>query len=245
MDGTILAAAFLATLLVALIYSSVGQAGASGYIAVLALLGFPATEIKPTALVLNVLVATIGAIQFGRAGHFSWKLFWPLALLSVPGAFLGGYLTLPAEAFKLLVGAVLVGSALWLLFRHRAPETTQPPPLGLALASGGMIGLLSGLTATGGGIFLTPLLLFARWATIQQAAAVAALFVLVNSAAAIAGHVTSGQGIPPSAGVLAVAAGIGGTIGSYLGSRRRLPPRATHLLLAVVLLVAGIKLLVG
>ena len=147
---------FVAVGIIAFLYSSVGHAGASGYIAVMALWGLAATTIRPTALILNILVATIGSFQFWKAGHFSWKLFWPFALLSIPAAYLGGYLQLPAAILKILIGLVLIFSAVRLIFRRADPATTNPPTLPVALGTGGTIGFLSGLTGTGGGIFLTP-----------------------------------------------------------------------------------------
>ena len=242
MDTIHLALISIAIGLVAFLYSSVGHAGASGYIAVMTLCGFAATQIKPTALMLNILVASIGAFQFWKAGHFSWHLFWPFALLAVPAAFLGGYLHLPPSIFKPLVGFVLVFSAVRLFFRRSDSAEVSPPSTPVALGVGAGIGLLSGLTGTGGGIFLTPLLLIRRWAHTRPAAAVSALFILVNSTAGLAGHFTSGQPIPAFAWVLAVAVIIGGTLGSHLGSRR-FPVRTVSLLLAVVLVIAGAKLI--
>lgn len=226
---------------VALLYSSVGHAGASGYIAVMSLLGIAPAAIKPTALTLNILVASIGAWQFWRAGHFSWKLFWPFALLSAPLAFLGGYLNLPAHLFKVLVGLILLYSAAHLLVRPPAERDPGTPPHGAALTAGGSIGLLSGLTGTGGGIFLTPLLLFMHWARAKQAAAVSALFILLNSTAGLIGNVTSTKAFPAFALVLVAGAATGGAIGSYFGSRR-FDPVVIKRFLAVVLLVAGAKL---
>lgn len=231
----------LAIGVVAFLYSSVGHAGASGYIAVLSLSGYASSVIKPTALVLNILVATIGTLHFYRAGHFSWRLFWPFALLSIPAAFLGGYLPVPAEVFKVLVGIVLLFSAGRLLIRQGDPSETTAPPRPLAIGLGGVIGFLSGLTGTGGGIFLTPLLMFAKWAKTKQAAAVSVPFILVNSTAGIVGLATSGQTVPTIALGFAAAAGIGGLVGSYLGSTR-FPVRVIQTMLAAVLLIAGIKL---
>src|SRR5918997_940026 len=108
MDPLTLAALIIGITLVAFLYSSVGHAGASGYIAVMTLCGLSATFIRPTALVLNILVASIGSFQFWRAGYFSWRLFWPFALLSVPAAYLGGYVFVPVAALKILIGAVLL-----------------------------------------------------------------------------------------------------------------------------------------
>src|SRR6266513_748472 len=111
MDTTQLILLFLAIGVIAFLYSSVGHAGASGYIALMTLFGLATPVIRPTALVLNILVATIGSFQFWRARHFSWKLFWPFALLSVPAAYFGGYLQLPAAILKIVIVLVLLVSA--------------------------------------------------------------------------------------------------------------------------------------
>lgn len=237
-----LALLLIGVTIVAFLYSSVGHAGASGYIAVMSLCGWAANEIRPAALVLNILVATIAALQFGRAGHFSWTLFWPFALLSVPAAYAGGYLQLPSAVLKMLIGAVLLFSAARLFFRQRDPAETNPPPRGIAVAAGAGIGFLSGLTGTGGGIFLTPLLLLRGWAVTRRAAAISALFILVNSVAGLAGYVTSGQPIPRVVWLLAVGAVVAGAVGSHLGSRQ-FPVRTISLLLATVLVIAGLKLI--
>lgn len=232
----------LGVLVVAFLYSSVGHAGASGYIALMALLSLPPDVIKPTALTLNILVASIGTWQFWRAGYFSWRLFWPFALLAVPLAFVGGYLNLPAEIFKILVGIVLLYSALRFLMRAPPEREPREPPRAVALASGGFIGLLAGLTGTGGGIFLTPLLLLAGWARVKTAAAVSALFILLNSIAGLLGNVGSTKSFPGFALFLVAAAAVGGTAGSWLGSRR-LDPSVIKKLLAAVLVIAGGKLI--
>jgi len=231
-----------AVLAVAFLYSSVGQAGASGYIAVMSLFGLAPGVMKPTALTLNVLVAAIAAWQFWRAGHFSWALFWPFALLSVPFAFVGGYLTLPAAIFKAVVGAVLLFSAVGLLTRPTADDDRGAPARPVSLTLGAGIGLVSGLTGVGGGIFLAPILLYRRWARPGTVAAVSAVFILVNSLAALAGVASAAQPIPGFALVLVGAATAGGAAGSWLGSHR-LSPGAIKRVLAVVLILAGAKLL--
>jgi uncharacterized membrane protein YfcA len=227
---------------VAFLYSSVGHAGASGYIAVMALWGLSPPEIRPTALVLNILVASIGAYQFWSAGHFSWKLFWPFALLAAPAAYFGGYLQLPVSILKTLIGLVLLFSAARLFFRKEDPPEIVQVSRPTAIGTGAAIGFLSGLTGTGGGIFLTPTLLFFRWARIRQAAAVSALFILVNSISGLAGYFTSNHYIPALGIIVAPAAVIGGVLGSHLGSRR-FPVRLISLLLATVLVIAGAKLI--
>src|SRR6266568_8557014 len=180
MDAAHFILLFLAIGLVAFLYSSVGHAGASGYIATMTLFGVAPTIIRPTALVLNILVASIGAFQFWRAGHFSWTLFWRFALLSVPSAYLGGYLRVPSQLFRLLLGVILLFSAAWLLWRHREPAEVTLPKAPIALIAGAVIGFFAGLTGTGGGYFLTPLLLFCEWARIRNAAAACVFFILVN-----------------------------------------------------------------
>lgn len=231
-----------AILVVAFLYSSVGHAGASGYIAVMTLFSVAPEVIKPTALALNILVACLAAWQFWRAGHFSWSAFWPFALLSVPLAFVGGYVALPTRVFKVLVGLVLFASAARLLVRPPADVKAGDAPRLAALAIGGGIGLLSGLTGTGGGIFLTPILLFQQWARTRAAGALSAVFILLNSIAGLAGHLSSSHAFPTPALALVVAAGAGGAAGSYLGSRH-LPPTLVKRLLAMVLFIAGGKLI--
>ena len=242
MDTTHLVLLFLAIGLIAFLYSSVGHAGASGYIAIMTLFGIAPNVIRPTALVLNILVASIGAFQFWRAGHFSWKLFWPFALLSIPAAYLGGYLQPSASILRLLIGVVLLFSATRLLLRRNDPPQTFPPARPVAISVGAGLGFLAGLTGTGGGIFLTPLLLFCRWAHIRQAAAVSALFIWVNSIAGLVGYFVKVRSIPSLGLILAAAAITGGFIGSHLGSRR-FAVRVISLCLATVLLIAGTKLI--
>ncbi|MEO5718146.1 MAG: sulfite exporter TauE/SafE family protein [Chthoniobacterales bacterium] len=242
MDTAHLTLLFIAIGIVAFLYSSVGHAGASGYIAVMTLFGLSATVIRPTALILNILVATIGSIQFARAGYFRWHLFWPFAVLSIPAAYLGGYLQLPVAILRILIGLVLLFSAVRLFFRKSdPPEVGEPAPV-TAIGVGGIVGLLSGLTGTGGGIFLTPMLLFFRWARIREAAAVSVLFILVNSIAGLAGYFIAHRSVSSLGLILAGAAVTGGAAGSYFGSQR-FPVRTISLVLAVVLLIAGTKLI--
>jgi uncharacterized membrane protein YfcA len=180
-----------ATLVVALLYSSVGHAGASGYIAVMSLFSLAPAEIRPTALILNILVASIATWLFRRAGHFDWSLFWPFALPAVPMAFLGGYVNVPTQVFQTLVGAILLLSAVQLV--ARPPQDVEPrsPDKLVALVAGAGLGFLAGVTGTGGGIFLTPLLIFRRWARSGTASGISAPFVLLNSLAALTGNLSA------------------------------------------------------
>jgi uncharacterized membrane protein YfcA len=235
----VLAAAICA---IAFLFSSVGHAGASGYIAVMSLLSLAPEIIKPTALALNILVASLASWQFWRAGYFAWSRFWPFALLSVPLAFVGGYVSLPTSAFKVLLGLVLLAAAARLFLRPPAEAKTTNPPRSASLAIGGGIGLLAGLTGTGGGIFLTPILLFAHWASARSAGALSAVFILLNSTAGLLGNLSSTKHFPPPALPLLAAAAVGGAAGSYLGSHR-LAPTVLKRLLALILVIAGGKLL--
>jgi len=241
----------LAIGLVALLYASVGHAGATGYIAVMTLLGMPATAIRPTALVLNVFVATIASIQFFRAGHFRPRLFWPLAVASVPCAFAGGTLTLPTAAFEAVLGGVLLASSARMLLDARrlaADDSTSAEPLPVGYptivwaAIGGAIGFLSGLTGVGGGVFLTPALVALGAAPVKTIAAVTAPFILVNSLAGLGGGLLAGRPFPAAGLPVIAAAVLGGAIGSHFGAFR-LPTRTLRLLMAAVLAIASVKLL--
>lgn len=227
-----------------LIYSSVGHAGASGYLAAMALFGLAPEVMKPTALFLNILVATIAAVQFFRAGFFTWSVFWPFAVTSIPFAFIGGALSFSGSVYKQVLGLILLFAA-YRLFQYRQfaiAGATKPLPVHIAALFGAGIGLLSGAIGIGGGIFLSPLLLFMGWAGTKQTAGVSAAFILVNSVAGIAGHLASVKFLPSDIYLFAIAAVLGGTIGSHLGSKKFANP-VLYSLLAVVLLIAGAKLM--
>ncbi len=229
----------------ALLYSTVGHAGASGYLAAMALCGVVPAQMKPAALALNILVAVIGTAQFVRAGHFQWRLLWPFIVASIPCAFLGGRIDLAPQVYRPIVAVVLIASAArmaWIV--RRVDDVGTPPPVALALPIGAVLGFVSGLTGVGGGIFLSPLFLFCRWAGTKATAAASVAFILVNSIAGLVGHAGADRSFPPQLGSWALAAVAGGAIGSWLGSRKAAPP-VLRALLAVVLVVAGGKLLLA
>lgn len=229
--------------LAALLYSSVGHAGASGYLAVMALLGVAPEIMKPTALALNILVATITAVKFYRVGAFSRKIFVPFALGSVSFAFLGGTITLPGYLYKPVVGLILLYAAYRLLSaKHLTEISLKPIPFWTGALWGMGIGFLSGLTGVGGGIFITPLLLFMSWADMRQAAGVSAVFILVNSVAGLLGNIMSISQLPNTILFWAPAAVLGGYIGAEYGSKR-FGNLTLKRLLAVVLVIAGLKMM--
>jgi uncharacterized membrane protein YfcA len=199
---------------------------------------------KPTALALNILVAAVATVKFYRAGLFSWSLFWPFAVVSIPAAFIGGAITLPARSYQVVVGVVLLYAAVWMFRSARKPLTTEthPPPLWAALATGLAIGFLSGLTGVGGGIFLSPLLLYLGWAETRATSGIAAPFILVNSIAGLLGHLSSVSQLPANIPVWGAAAVLGGWIGASYGSKRA-PAPVLRQLLSLVLIVAGAKLI--
>jgi len=240
---TVTAVLAVAIFVAALLYSSVGQGGASAYLALMALAGIEPAVMRPAALTLNILVAGIGTVRYVRAGFFSWRAFAPFAAASVPLAFVGGTLVLPGALYRRVVGAVLLAGALHLFLPDRkySGGTPRRPPPWLAVLLGAGIGLLAGLTGVGGGIFLSPLLVLTGWATIREQAGIAAAFILINSIAGLAGVLGRAGSLPPPVYLWAGAAVAGGLVGTELGSRR-LGPVAMRRLLAVVLGIAGFKL---
>ncbi len=235
----------LLLLVIAMLYGSVGHAGASGYIAILALCGLEAALLKPTALSLNLVVALVGTITFAHAGWFRWRLFLPFVIASVPGAFIGGMLKLPAPYYRLALGLALAYAAwrLWLASRPQdATEDVRPPAWPVALGTGALIGLASGLVGVGGGIFLSPIIMLAGWAGPRTTAAVSVAFILVNSAAGLLGHGIVARDLPPQLPLWAGCVLIGGMAGSWLGANR-IPALALRRLLAGILLLAAGKML--
>jgi uncharacterized membrane protein YfcA len=239
----LLAAGFFAA---AVLYASVGHAGASGYLALMGLVGIAPATMRPTALALNILVASIVTLRFHLAGQVAWRAVLPFIAGSIPLAFIGGGLTLPVGLYKPLAGAVLLVAAARLgVTAGRAAATEEPTPrvpVLPAVGVGGMIGLLSGLVGTGGGIFLTPLLLFAGWSGARAAAGISSAFILANSISGLLGNVAALGSLPAGLPVWLIAVAAGGLVGAELGARR-LGTVGLRRALALVLLVAGLKLI--
>jgi len=244
-----LAVVVVAFACVAALYSTVGHAGASGYLAVMALLGVAPATMRPTALALNLVVATLATWRFWRAGWIRWSVLAPFVVASVPCAYLGGRIQLPVPGYRALVGVVLLAAAAVLWWRARGGELTLverdvAAPRPVAVTSGAAIGLLSGLTGTGGGIFLSPLLLFAGWAGPRGAAGLAAPFIWLNSLAGLVGlHWATGS-LHPHLPWFVAAVLVGGWVGTMLGLTR-LPRAALLRALSVVLVIAGGKLILA
>lgn len=234
-------------LVVAFLYSSVGHGGASGYLALMALFAFSTATMKPTALVLNVFVAGIATLHYTRAGHFHWRQFWPFALGSIPMAYLGGSMQIDPVLYKRILAIFLVVAILRILIQSnktsaRLTQEEIPRIAGIVLGAG--IGFFSGLIGIGGGILLTPLLLLLRWTTIKQAAALSAMFILVNSVSGLIGLTSNPQTTFPSIQnlILWVCFGVGG---GWLGSRWgafQSSPKGLNWMLAGVLGFAVLKL---
>jgi uncharacterized membrane protein YfcA len=241
--GTILMIAALMALAAAL-YTSVGHAGASGYLAIMALFAVAPETMRPTALVLNIIVASFTAFRFARAGQINWRLLLLFVMGAAPTAFVSGSITLPVYFYRPLVGAVLWLAAARLLWPGRlaVSDAPKPPALIVTILAGAAIGALSGLTGTGGGIFLSPLILFFGWETVRKTSGISAGFILCVSIAGLAGNLSSVGGLPSELPYFIGAVIMGALIGTQFGLSR-LP--ATRLLqaLGVVLLIAGAKLL--
>lgn len=206
---------------VAFLYASVGHGGASGYIAIMSLFAFPVSVMKPTALILNILVSGISFYFYYREKKFDWKRFYPFAITSVPLSFLGGLITIETHYYKIILATVLIIAVLRLLgVFGKGQNEIKPINLPLALLIGAIIGFLSGLIGIGGGIILSPVILLLGWADIKQTAAVSALFIFVNSIAGLFGFVSTGGTLPSSSTIVIGAVLIGGILGSYYGSKK-------------------------
>jgi len=236
-----LAALFFAA---ALLYSSVGHAGASAYLAAMALLGTAQQVMRPTALVLNLFVATIVIVSFARAGHLPWRQLVPLVIGSAPMALVGGLISLPGELYRPLVAAVLLVGA-WRLATAIADPEREAARRGVpwlpGITAGAAIGLVAGLTGTGGGIFLTPLLVLAGWVATRDAAGLSGAFILVNSVSGLIGLVSGGVSLPPALPLWIGSVAAGGLIGSWVGAAR-FSIMSLRRALAVVLVLAAAKL---
>ncbi|NHM07104.1 sulfite exporter TauE/SafE family protein [Flavobacterium sp. CYK-4] len=228
--------------IVAFLYASVGHGGASGYIAVMSLFAFPVSVMKPTALVLNILVSGISFYFYYREKQFDWKLFYPFALTSIPFSFLGGLLTVETHYYKVILASVLIIAVLRLLgVFGKEQAVLKPVNFPLALLIGATIGFLSGLIGIGGGIILSPVILFLGWANMKPTAAVSALFIFVNSLAGLFGFVSQGGSLPLSSAAVISVVLVGGILGSYYGSRK-FNTATLRNVLAFVLGIAILKL---
>ncbi|MBA3631507.1 MAG: sulfite exporter TauE/SafE family protein [Acidobacteria bacterium] len=231
-----------AIFVVAILYSSVGHGGASGYLAVLAFLAVSPTVTRPTALILNLFVASVAFVQFYRAKHFDWKIFLPFAAASIPFAFLGATIHLPTTVYKIILGITLLLAAIRLMVNLKSENEPRAPKIWICLIIGAILGFVSGLVGVGGGIFLTPILLLMNWTETKKAAGISALFILVNSISGLLGNYVQAIQVPTSVWIWIAAAVIGGIIGSTLGSYR-FNSLTLRRVLAVGLLIAGIKLI--
>ena len=227
---------------VAFLYASVGHGGASGYLALMSLFGFSIAVMKPTALVLNILVSGISFFFYFRQKEFNWELFYPFALASIPFSFLGGMITIETHWYKIILGTMLLFAIARLLgLFGKTQNQIQPVVLPLALLVGAIVGFLSGLIGIGGGIILSPVILLLRWGTMKQTAAVSALFILVNSISGLFGFISKGGSLPESSFPIITVVLVGGLLGGYYGSAK-MNTVALRNVLALVLLIAVFKL---
>jgi uncharacterized protein len=229
--------------IVALLYASVGHGGASGYLALMALYGFAPDVMKPTALILNLFVSLSSFLLFYKGGHFKWKIFLPFIITSIPLSFLGGAISLDALVYKKILGILLlIPVTRFFLYPNIDDKDLKSPQIALSLLVGGVIGFLSGLIGIGGGILLSPFLLMAKWTNQKQTAAISAVFIFVNSLAGLAGQISKGFSADLQIVNLIVVAFVGGLLGAWMGSLR-LNQQVLKITLAIVLLLASIKLL--
>jgi uncharacterized membrane protein YfcA len=226
----------------AVLYSSVGHGGASSYIAIMAFMGSPISSIKPIGLILNIIVSSVSSYRFIRHKLFNIKVFLPVALGSIPAAFMGGYINLPATIYRPLVGLILIAGGLQFLFnifRYSGAINNEVNPL-VGFLAGLLIGFISGLTGTGGGIFLSPLIVFLGWTSVKGASGTAALFILFNSIAGLLGNYSLVKFLPQEIYLYSAAVILGVLIGTQLGIKY-LMEEGVKKSLGVVLIIAGIK----
>lgn len=244
MDSTTVALLAILFALGAALYSSVGHGGASAYIAAMALFSVAPETMKPTALALNLLVAGFGAWRYWRRGLTNWKLIFAFALTATPAAFIGGGVHLAPIYYKPLVGILLWAAAARLLWQPKrlAERPVHEPSLLVTLPTGAVLGLLAGLTGTGGGIFLSPLIILDAWEEPRRTSGVVAAFIFLNSAAGLAGNAAAVGRLPQQLPIFLVSVMAGALLGTWLGVER-LPRPWLLRTLGVVLLVAGAKLL--
>ena len=227
----------------AILYTSVGHAGASIYIAIMSIFGVPVTTIKPTALSLNIIVSSYTSYQFVKAKFYDIKLATPLLIGAIPAAFIGGYINLPSNIYKPIIGVMLLYSAYrFITVKKEDEKPTVPYKFFYAVTTGIIIGFLAGLTGTGGGIFLSPLIIFAAWTTTKGASGTVAIFIFFNSLFGLMGNITSLSAIPPTLPLYGGAALFGGIIGSRIGIHY-FQHTAIKRTLGLVLLIAGLKLM--
>ena len=227
----------------AVLYTSVGHAGASAYIALMALFGVAPAVMRPTALVLNILVATFISQRYWRIGLFRWRTLWPFLIGAIPLAFVGGAIQLPGGYYRSIVGvALLLGGArmLWPKIIN-ANRAFRDPPIWAGVLLGAAIGLLSGLTGTGGGIFLSPIILFLGWSDMRTTSGIAATFILCNSIAGLLGNITVVQSLPAELPLYAAAVVLGAIVGTAIGTK--IAATWIQRALGFVLIIAGIKLI--
>jgi len=234
---------------IAFLYASVGHGGASGYLALMSIIGLSQEMMKPTALMLNILVSAIAFFYFWKAGYFKFKLFAAFAIGSVPFSFIGGMIETDPYIYKTILGIFLIIATLKLIGvfdRAKNSETnskTRESNIYIAILVGSIIGFFSGLIGIGGGIILSPVILILGWANVKESAAVSALFILVNSLAGFAGNMTTGIEFSTEIVMMTGLAAVGGLVGAYYGTFR-FNTILLKRVLAFVLLFASLKLLV-
>ncbi len=235
---------FLSLLLVSFMYSLVGHGGASGYLAVMSIFAVGTIYFRSSALILNLFVAGIAFVNFQSGFKIRWRLFLPFLIPAIPMAFLGAFIQIKPETYKFILGILLLGALLRLLYRpSREYEIKPPPGILLSVVIGSVLGLLSGMIGIGGGIILSPIFILMKWSHIKETGVYSSLFILCNSLAGLIGLQFSGILLPPGFVFWIIVVVAGGLVGS-MTAMKFLPVRLFKISLAIVLLFACFKLFI-
>lgn len=225
---------------IAFAYSSVGLGGGSSYTAMMLIVGMSIVTIPLVSLTLNLFVTSIGSFNYIRHKHAKLKLLLPFILTSMPMAYLGGALKLPADMFYLILFFSLLFTAFRIYLWKNTPlklSLTAKSKIIISLIAGSVFGFVAGTAGIGGGIYLVPLIIVLGLGSPKEAAACGVIFIWLNSFSGLISRlqynaIDLSEYIP-----IIIAVVLGGTIGSHMGASR-FSVKTMEKILGVIVLLA-------